>query len=368
MESTRFNKYKQAADIINNTLNEAKKLCNDKNMVSFICNYCDNYILENLNKLYKKLNKGISLPTCLSINNIIAHNSYYGKNDYKIKDGDVIRIEMACHIDNNVATVGDTIKIGDINWVNNPIMIAAQKALDIGIMTIEPKQLINKYIENINKVCDCFDLNLVKRPNVFYEDDTIIFFDWVHRDTDNFNEPSWVVVKDHELELEDSDISEEELDKNLDFTIGEAYHLIVTITTSKNIPKVSEEPSVLYQNTKNRYNLRCKYSRELISNVIKNYDTEIFKLSNINMSESRIKLGLKECLDHGVIRGLGLIELNNCETVQLKCTVIIQNNTVYKLTGNKISKLTHAKLTPELNKILKQSFRFDNRESYWDIL
>ena len=86
------------------------------------------------------------------------------------------------------------------------------------------------------------------------------------------------------------------------------------------------------------------------------------------MNEAKVKLGLKECLNHGVIRNLGLIELDNSIVVQLKCTIILQNNTVYKLTGGKLVKLPNEKLTNELNNILKQSQKFDKRINYWDKL
>lgn len=369
MESSKFDKFQQAGEIANNALKKAKQLCQDKNKASYICIFCDNYIKQELSKRFKKSKKGISLPTCLSINDIVAHDSYTENNDYQLKENDVIRIELACHIDDNVGSVGDTIKIGDENWDSSEIMVSAKKALEVGIMGIEPNKPISEFVKNITNVANCFNLNLVQRPNVFHEEDTSILFDWGFRNSTSFNEPSWVVVKDHELDLEDIDeLSDTEIDKNLDFTVGEAYHLIVAFTTLNKRSVVSDKSPMIYQNTIVRQGLRSKNSREMISKITKDYDTDCFKLSDLGMSEGIAKLASKECLSKGVIRSLGLIECRKAETVLVKCTIIIQENSVYKVTGPKLNEINeHEKLSDNLNKLLSQSPKFNKRASYLEL-
>jgi len=366
MDSAKFNKYQQAAEVVNKTLEKAKSLCYEMQNASYVCIFCDTMMMELLGKMYKKSQKGISLPTCLSINDVVAHDSYTEKNDYKIKEGDIIRIELACHIDGHVASVGDTIKINDNEWQNSHIMIAAKKAMEVGLLAINPNQPITQFVKNLESVAKCFNLNLVKRPKVFHEYDTEILFDWAFRDSENFNEPSWLVVKDHELELEGDDLSDDEIDKNVDFTIGEIYHIVVAFTTSDKKSSVSSKPPVIFQNTVNRYTLKTKAARELLNNVTKQFETECFKLKDINMNESSARLGMRECLNHGVLRNLGLVELKNSETVLLKCTIAIQSNSIYKLTGDKLDDIkTSDILTDELNNILKQSIKFNKRDDYW---
>ena len=365
MESSKFNKYQQVGEIANIVLKKAKELCQEKQKASYVCIFCDTLMKESLNNIYKKSKKGVSLPTCLSINNIVAHDSYTENNDYEIQDNDIIRIELACHIDEYVASVGDTIKIGDNDWENSNLMIAAKKALEVGIMGIEPNKPILEYAANIKNVAKCFGLNIVQRPNVFHDIDTTILFDWGFLNNGMFNEPSWVVKKDNELELED--LNDEDVDKSLDFTIGETYHLIVAFTTSNKPSIVSDKSPVLFQNTINRHCLKSKLARELISNVTKNYDTECFKLSDLGMSDGSVKLGSKECLTHGVIRSLGLVECRKAETVILKCSIVVQDNSVYKLTGPKLDEIhEHCKLTENLNNILKESPKFNKRARYLD--
>lgn len=361
MESGKFNKYKTAADIVDLTLTKAVELCHQKMKASYICTFCDTIIKEKLNSTYKKSEKGISLPTCLSINSIVAHDSYTENNDYQIQDNDIIRIELACHIDNCVASVGETIKIGDDTWIDQKQ--AALKAIQVGIQMIKPGTELIEYKKHIEKVVNQFGYHLVQRPNVFHDDETTIYYDWCYRDNDYFCEPSWIVKKPHELELYNEDeMSENEFDKEQIFTVGEIYHISVVLSNSPKVPMEANKKAQIYQKTNYSHQLKSKYARELLNNVINNYSTQCWRLSDINISESRARLGLKECLDKKVIRGLGLAYQKNSNIVLMKCSIAIQQNSVYKLTGVKYSSIdSHEKLSDELNMILKSNKRFDKR-------
>lgn len=357
MDDIKFNKYRQAGDIANVTLEKAKSLCHDKLKASYICNFCDSLMIQLLNNKYKKDVKGITLPTCLSINNIVSHYSYDESNDYEVKEGDIIKIELACHIDNNVASIGDTIKVGDPTFNESDLMIAANKALEIGIKNIQLDQDIYLFSDILQKVAKCFNLKVVKRQN---KDESMVY-DWIFRDTERFNEPSWIIKKEHELVLEDDELDSEEIYINEMFSRGEAYHMSVAFCRCDTI-KNSESDGVLFQKSFKRHNLKSKYARELMSKIEKDYDKEFFKLDKIDMSDTRKKFGLKECLEKDVLRSLGIMEGSSEEIVYLKCTIIIQNNTVYKLTGSKCKFQSSELLSDELNNIITSSSKFDKKE------
>lgn len=61
-----------------------------------ICEYGDNLLTEETNKVFKKekeLKKGIAFPTCVSVNNCICHFSPVpSESDYTIKDEDVVKV------------------------------------------------------------------------------------------------------------------------------------------------------------------------------------------------------------------------------------------------------------------------------------
>jgi len=366
MDSVKFNKYKTAADVVNLALSKAIDLCHQKMKAYFICTFCDSIITQKLKQTYKKSKKGIVLPTCLSINSYVAHNSYTEKDDYQLVDDDIVRIELACHVDNNVASVGETIKVGDKEWNESDQMTAALKAIQLGIQIIKPGVELIEYKKYIEKVVNQFGYHLVNRPNIFHDDEMTIFYDWCFRDNDYFCEPSWVVKQQHELELYDEqELSDDEFDKEQFFTIGEVYHIAVVLSTNPKITHESPRKPQIYQRTNNSYQLKSKYARELLNKVVNEHSDYCWKLENIDMSEARAKIGLKECLQHGVIRRLGIVEQKDSEIVLMKCSIAIQNNSVYKLTGQKYKYVkSHDKLDDELNKILTSSKKFDKRDNY----
>ena len=360
MDDIKFNMYKRAGDIVDFALQKAKELCQLKYKASYICTFCDTIILEELKKGYKKIEKGLTLPLCLSINNIVGHRTYTEEDDYQLKDGDIVKLELACHIDNNVATVGDTIKIGDDKWEDSDLMTAAKKAIEIGIKFMNPDVDIYKFEDILKKVASCFDLNLIERPN--NSDQDKLLYDWIFRDTNKFNEPSWFIKSEYELMLEDDELDEEEIYINEMITPRQAYHISVAFCKGESKCKLSDEAPKLFQKTINRCNLKSKYARELITKVEQKYSTEFFKINNIDMGETRTKMGIKECLEKKLLRNLPIIEAEVDEIVYLKCTLIVQNNNIYKLTGPKYYFQKHEKLSNELNSIITKSSKFDKRD------
>lgn len=369
MDSGKFNKYKTAADIAELTMSKAIELCQQKMKASYVCTFCDTLMKEKLAQTYKKLYKGISLPTCLSINGVIAHDSYTENDDYEIQENDIIKIELACHIDNCVSSVGDTIKIGDINWTNDNKMKAAINAMQVGIQMINPGTELIEYKKYMDKVVKSYGYHLVQRPNVFHDEDTTIFYDWAHRDNGYFCEPSWIVKKPHELELYDEDeLSDDEFNKEQEFTVGEIYHISVVLSNSPKVPMVSERNPKIFQKTDKSYLLKSKHARELLNKINNNYSTDCFKLSNIDMPVGQARLGLRECLDKKVVRSLGIPSQKNSDIILLKCSIAIQENSVYKLTGRKhLSFEQDENLNDELNNILTQDKRFDKRAEYLNL-
>ena len=86
------------------------------------------------------------------------------------------------------------------------------------------------------------------------------------------------------------------------------------------------------------------------------------------MSEARSRIGLKECLDKKVVRALGLAYQKDSSIVLMKCSIAIQDNSVYKLTGRKYNSIkTHEKLSEDINRILELDKRFDKREEFLNL-
>ncbi|NXU39805.1 PA2G4 protein, partial [Drymodes brunneopygia] len=81
-----------------------------------LCEKGDAMIMEETGKIFKKekeMKKGIAFPTSLSVNNCVCHFSpLRSDQDYILKDGDVVKIDLGVHVDGFIANVAHTFVLG----------------------------------------------------------------------------------------------------------------------------------------------------------------------------------------------------------------------------------------------------------------
>jgi methionine aminopeptidase len=364
MDSKIFNIYKTESDILEKAIDLATKLCIDGTKIYDISSTTDSYIKDELSKIYKNKRKGLAMPTCISVNSMVAHYSPNSNDEYKLKNGDIVRIEMASFIEKYVSSVGDTIKVGDNDFNNSDEMNAAKLALSTGIKLIDPFTKTKDFDKLIGEVAKCYELNTLKRPYVFNEEEATLQYDWAIRDNNKFLEQSWIVRCDEELDLLDlNEYDDQDFKRDTHFNIGDVYHLEIAFCKTNKLASVSEKKATLFQKTFRKHALKIKHSRNILSQINKNNLDYLFNFSNLDMKEVQIKLGLNECKRHNVVRELGLIEQKHSDVIRFKSTIVIQENSVYVLTGKKHIMINgEDKLTPKLRKIFKRNIKFSKRD------
>ncbi|XP_043690338.1 ERBB-3 BINDING PROTEIN 1-like isoform X2 [Telopea speciosissima] len=106
-------KYKTAAEIVNKALQLVVSECKPKAKVIDICEKGDAFIREQSGNMYKnvkkKIERGIAFPTCISINNTVCHFSPLASDETVLQEGDMLKIDMGCHIDGFIAIVAHTL-------------------------------------------------------------------------------------------------------------------------------------------------------------------------------------------------------------------------------------------------------------------
>ena len=98
-------------------LEVAIELCVHDADISTICGKIDDYIEEELKKVFsnkksKKLERGIAFPCCISVNEICGHFSPCPEDSVKLQNEDLVKIELGAHIDGFAANIAHTIVIG----------------------------------------------------------------------------------------------------------------------------------------------------------------------------------------------------------------------------------------------------------------
>ena len=86
------------------------------------------------------MEKGVAFPTCISVNNIVGHLSPLKSEDHQLKDGDLIKIDLGCHIDGFVGLVAHTIVVGanKIDGKKADVILAAYNSIQAALRLLKP--------------------------------------------------------------------------------------------------------------------------------------------------------------------------------------------------------------------------------------
>jgi len=85
-------KYQLAADIVNGVLPMVLAKVSTGVSVCDLCQFGDDLIEAYTKNMYKSSERGVAVPTCVSVNNIIQYFSPLAENDINLKPGDVVKV------------------------------------------------------------------------------------------------------------------------------------------------------------------------------------------------------------------------------------------------------------------------------------
>lgn len=106
-------------------------------------------------KKSKKLERGIAFPTCLSINEVCGHFSPLPEDSIKIKDGDLVSIEVGAHLDGFACLAAHTMIVGGATKGRQAdCILAAHQAMTACAKSIAPgvkNSVLTERIEAVSK-------------------------------------------------------------------------------------------------------------------------------------------------------------------------------------------------------------------------
>ena len=135
-------KYKVASDVVRVALQGVIAQCVPGQDISRACAFGDTIITQRCAAVFKSKNveKGVAFPTCLSVNNCVCHFSPFPSDSSSLKTGDLVKIDLGCHIDGFIAVVAHTLVVpaenGDIPSLPErvgDVVIAANTAAEAAV-------------------------------------------------------------------------------------------------------------------------------------------------------------------------------------------------------------------------------------------
>jgi len=261
----------------------------------------------------KDVEKGIAVPTCISVNNCVGHFSPLSDCTQEVKEGDMVKIDMGCHLDGFTVQAAHTVVVqsdssAPVTGRAGDVMQATSACYEAAARLIKPGKKISDVAPVLAKIAESYGCNLVEGVMSHQMQRFIIDAGKVV-----LNRPN-----------PDQRVDDEEFEE------GEVYAIDIIMSTGDGTPKmVDEKETTVYKRSLDtQYQLKIKAARELFAEINKKYPTMLFSLRGIEDGGSgRTRLGLADCLAHGLLQAYPVTyEKSDDLVAQMKGTFLLMPN------------------------------------------
>ncbi|CAO3657498.1 unnamed protein product [Mucor hiemalis] len=305
-------KYQLAADIVNGVLPIVFSKVAVGVSACDLCQYGDDLIEAQTKNMYKSSERGIAVPTCVSVNNIIQYFSPLAENDINLKPGDVVKIELGVHIDGYIATAAHTTVVSSntqeaVTGRAADVVAATHFAYEAALRMLRPGVRASEITRVITEIAAYFRCQPVEGT---------------------FSSPMKRFVLRAGKDIENRFLDEllvQDLEK-YDFEVeaNQAYQLNVILTTGSGEVKNTDYKPFVYQRDVNKsYQLKMKSARQAYAEVNANHT--VFPFATRSLSGNTARLGLTSLLQHELITAHPVMrtKLPSELVAQFKGTVLV---------------------------------------------
>jgi len=314
-------KYRTCGDITQKALAAVCEACVDGADIAELCALGDKIIEEEAGKLYnkkvkgRKIEKGVAFPTCISVNDIVAHFCpCLDATKYTLKAGDVAKVEMACHIDGFITSGGHTVVVGDevVEDRRADVILAAWQASEAALRLVQPGNTNAQVTDAFNRIAADFNCKPVQGV-------------LSHQ------------VKKHVIDGSRAIVgapAEGEKFEEFEFEMNEVYCLDVVMSTGEGKPKESDFKCTVYKRAVEKtYNLKTQKARQFISEVNRRFPALPFTLRAIE-DEQVARVGISEARRHELLEEYPPFREKEGQCVaKFKFTLLLLPGGTKKITG-----------------------------------
>jgi len=310
---------------------------------------------QEIQKVFNKptqegaIEKGVAFPTCLSINHCCGHFSPMGTDQTVIKEGDLVKVDVGCHIDGWASVAAHSIVAQEdrskpVTGRAADVIAAARDVFQLALRTIRPQKLNSMAAEDFEAVCNAYGCTMLDGVLTHVQKRFILDGNKVV-----LNKPT----------------AEQGVDEN-SFTDNEVYAIDILVSTGEGKPKIlDEKETTVYKRALDReYQLKMKTSRALFSEINRKYPALPFTLRAIEDQRSA-KLGMTELLSRELLHEYPVLYEKQGELVaHFKSTVLLMKNGSDQLSAFPVQNLDTAgkkvedeRITKKMNESIKKSKR-----------
>mmetsp|Transcript_28194 Transcript_28194/g.91119 ORF Transcript_28194/g.91119 Transcript_28194/m.91119 type:complete len:392 (+) Transcript_28194:36-1211(+) len=314
-------KYRTAAEITNKALQGVITQCVAGKDIAEICKFGDTLIERQTGMIFKskKIDKGIAFPTCISVNECLSHFSPLKSESTTLNAGDLIKIDLGCHIDGYIAVVGHTMVVGESGTptpaLTGPaadVVMAAHVASEVAHKTIKPGAKNTDVTKAIVRVAEEFGVTPM------------------HGVVSHRLKRFVIEGNEHIPMFVDPEVKTEEFD----FEANEVYAVDVMFSTGEGKPREREARTTVFKRAvEQSYKLKMKASRTLLTEVNKKFPSLPFTISSFE--DERVgKMGVVECVKHELLTPYPVLyERAGTHVAHFKFTALLMPSGTLRVTG-----------------------------------
>ncbi|GAB68430.1 proliferation-associated protein 2g4 [Plasmodium cynomolgi strain B] len=337
-EEIDLEKYTHAGSIANTTLKKIIEKCVEGAKICELCDFGEKVLKEELDKVYtkkekgNKVEKGISFPVTINVNEVCNNYSPApSENEETIKNGDIVKICLGCHIDGHISMVGHTIYIGNENEViegpKAEVLKNAHTLSQLFLKSLKVGVNASDVTKNIQKACEELKCTVIANC-VTYQIKKYIL-----------EGSKFILLKENpENKIEDFQIESDDI-----------YIIDVMVTTGDGKIKESDHKTTIYKReVQKNYHLKTNLGRSFINEVNKKFPVLPFHVKHVEDQRAAL-IGIPEALRHDLIKPYNVYTEKKKEFVsQFKYTVMVKEEGIKQLTGIKCSQLNNCKTVNEI--------------------
>ncbi|XP_055343601.1 proliferation-associated protein 2G4-like [Paramacrobiotus metropolitanus] len=316
-----LNKYKVAGKIADKVAQRVVERCAAGHSVRELCEEADKMIVWLTSSIETgDLRKGVAFPACMSVNNCVCHFSpLENDTDVKLKNGDLIKIDLAVHIDGYIACVGYSHVVGatkkkPASGRKADVVRAAYAALDASMRLIKAGVDNFKVTEVIQKAAEAFQCKPIEGMlshqlgrNQFEGGKSIIL------------NPNSAQKREHEKS---------------EFAVNEVYALDILVSTGEGKAQEATARTTIHHLNDLAYPLRMKKPvKDFLEQTSEQYGTLCFHLRNVRNHKAARPV-IAECVSHGLLTPFPVgYEKDGALVAQFKCTLAVTANGIRLIAG-----------------------------------
>ena len=224
-------------------------------------------IIEETGKIFKKekeMKKGIAFPTSISVNNCVCHFSpLKSDQDYILKEGDLVKIDLGVHVEGFIANVAHTSVVDvaqgtQVTGRKADVIKAAHLCAEAALRLVKPGNQNTQVTEAWNKVAHSFNCTPIEG---------MLSRQLKQHATDGekiiIQNPTGQQKKDRE---------------KAEFEVHEVYAVDVLVSSGEGKAKDAGQRTIIYKRDPSKqYGLKMKTYHAFFSEVERRFDTRPFK-------------------------------------------------------------------------------------------